>query len=358
MRKSKCLFVTVLLLSFFGNAQNTSKFKIKGQVKFLNNKQIVVSNPVFFTDSLYCDGNVDSTTVSVRDNHFVVGYTAKYPTPFQFSYLEQIGNKRKVIVSDLLFSDGQNMEISLNKFSESPKINFLKKSQPNTEYNFIHSLYSYLESDTISYKVNSATVIQKDSIIADYVLTHTDSYVALWILILDYTRLGYNIYQNNALKLFSENIKSSKTYQYFEAKIATEQMLQLGQVFPFRKLSFGSDIQNQIKNQKYTLIDFWASYCGPCIAEFPNLKTIYKTTSRNVFEIVLVAINSNKDERMDDLLKENQIPWKNILDNNGSESKNVNIYGIPRNFILDSNGKIVGRDLTPVEIATFLKEIK
>jgi thiol-disulfide isomerase/thioredoxin len=98
---------------------------------------------------------------------------------------------------------------------------------------------------------------------------------------------------------------------------------------------------------KYVLIDFWASWCGPCKAEIPFLKQAYTKYQNKGFEIVSVSLDDKKPNWLA-ALNQYQMPWVHISDVKGFNSVVNELYhvpAIPKTLLLDKTGKIIAKDL-------------
>jgi peroxiredoxin len=98
---------------------------------------------------------------------------------------------------------------------------------------------------------------------------------------------------------------------------------------------------------KVVLVDFWATWCGPCVNELPNVLKAYEKYHPQGFEIVGISLDSDQ-ERLANFIKNRKMGWQQFFDGKGWGNKLAGKYGvnsIPATYLLDSDGKIVAKDL-------------
>ena len=108
----------------------------------------------------------------------------------------------------------------------------------------------------------------------------------------------------------------------------------------------GSPVSLASYRGKYVLIDFWATWCSPCIAELPRLQAAYKNYHDSGFEIISVSLDENKSA-VTDFVKARNIPWPQIHSASTSADL-VSAFGvitIPAVYLIDPQGSIVRLDL-------------
>jgi len=108
---------------------------------------------------------------------------------------------------------------------------------------------------------------------------------------------------------------------------------------------------------KLVLIDFWASWCGPCRHSNKDLVKLYSKYKTKGFEIYGISIDDDTDA-WKKAIASDRIAWKQVNDQGGGESSLTNTWKIeviPSSFLLDKDGKLIAKDPTPGEIEHYLK---
>lgn len=109
----------------------------------------------------------------------------------------------------------------------------------------------------------------------------------------------------------------------------------------------GRTVQFADLKGKYVLVDFWASWCGPCRAENPNVLKVYNKYKDKGFTVVGISLDE-KGDKWKKAIRDDHMPWDELSDLKGwknSVSDYFGIQGIPSNLLVDPSGKIVARDL-------------
>lgn len=127
-----------------------------------------------------------------------------------------------------------------------------------------------------------------------------------------------------------------------------QKKLAVGAVFPdfAEKDLEGKPLSIANYKGKIVLVDFWATWCGPCVGELPNVLKAYEKYHDKGFEIIGVSLDE-KEETLKTFLKTKGMAWPQYFDGKGWQNKLAGAYGImsiPSAYLLDGQGKIVAKN--------------
>lgn len=199
----------------------------------------------------------------------------------------------------------------------------------------------------------------KNDVEEDYFKKNPDSYVSLYILN-NHGGTDNPSFEANFNKL-SARIRNSEMGRELIATINAIKSVDVGQ-------SAKDFVQNNTEDKpvslssfkgKYVLLDFWASWCGPCRSEHPSMKMAYQKFKNKGFEIIAVSMDNKKDAWLK-AIAEDGVPWTQVSDLKGTKNQVTLMYGvsaIPQNFLIDPDGKIIAKSLRGDELEKKLTEL-
>lgn len=158
--------------------------------------------------------------------------------------------------------------------------------------------------------------------------------------------------------------KASLTKSYYLLKMQNDlhrfNQIEVGQQAPvFKAIQLdGQEASLAAFRGKYVLLDFWASWCGPCRKEMPHVKAAYEEFKDKNFTVFALSIDKDRTA-WEKALKEDAMPFTHAIDRKGEGNVN-NLYmvtAIPTNFLIDPSGKIIAKNLRGEKLRAFLQTI-
>jgi peroxiredoxin len=121
----------------------------------------------------------------------------------------------------------------------------------------------------------------------------------------------------------------------------------------------GNPISLSSLRGQYVLVDFWASWCGPCRQENPNIVKAYNAYKDKGFTILGVSLDQDK-AAWEKAIADDKLAWHQVSDLkywDNAVARTYNIQSIPASLLLDKEGKIIGKNLRGAELEAKLKEL-
>ena len=180
----------------------------------------------------------------------------------------------------------------------------------------------------------------------DFVRQNGSQYYSLWLFKNEFLNADEFLSPDSLLKIFDETF-TPELKNSFEGKQVTSALtgrinIEENDFIPYFK---SVDIENKIVDLnnfkgKYVLLNFWASWCGPCLAEFGTIKNFYDKYGKKTLVVISVSIDQDK-QAFSKAVKKYQMNWINIFHDIAIENVFLKSGGIPQVYLIDRDGKLI-----------------
>jgi peroxiredoxin len=195
----------------------------------------------------------------------------------------------------------------------------------------------------------------------DFIKSHPKSPVSGYIIYFEYNNPQTTVAElEEVVGLLDKSTKGGKFGQMAQSRL--KQML--GTTVGHEAIDFtqnnpdGKPLKLSDFKGKYVLVDFWASWCGPCRAENPNVVAAYNKYKDKGFTVLGVSFDQNKEAWLKAVEKD-QLIWDQVSDLKGwgnEVGRMYSITSIPQNLLIDKDGKILAKNLRGAELDMKLEE--
>ena len=310
----------------------------------------------------YVDEEMPDDSAQVKDGKFI--FKGKIDDNFRQAYLERNGTSdyKSVFVEnqlmDIHLEPGKFGDATLNG-SHTTSISDLYRDQLKDIAAKSDSLYSIetvegtAEDDELWKQIEELEV-ETNYRTLEFIKAYQDEPFAAFILNI-YARSMAIKSVNELYDNLSPEVKGSRYGEEVQSFLKTRKDVSIGNDysdFTSLDLERKETTLSQHLGPKLTLIDFWASWCGPCRMENPSVVKAYKKYHDKGLEIVGVSLD-DKGDKWKKAIAKDELPWVQLSELNGWNETAAQMYGvsgIPDNFLIDANGKIVARGLRGNEL--------
>lgn len=347
----------------FTACQNSPSYKVTGVVE-----DIADGDTVYLQE--YARGDFDPKDFAIVKNGAFT-FTGRQDTAVQ-RYITYMKDGKRMLAD--FFLENGNIRVSLgqeSKASGTPNNDAYQKFKDdfmalNKEMN---EMYKNMQADsTLTDEQREAVMAEiekKDSVAMDMVYQTIQANITnpVGIHLLPGYAGAFDLEKQKALveqvptALVNERINKLKDH------IATSEKTAVGQKYiDFSMATPEGDtvsLSDFVGKNKYTLIDFWASWCGPCRKEMPNVVAAYNEFKSKGFGIVGVSLDNDAD-KWKGAIKDLNITWPQMSDLKGWSNEGAQLYGvnaIPATVLVDQEGTIVARNLRGDAIKSKLNEL-
>lgn len=350
------LFSIIISSNIFGQSNLDKKIKIDVHIIGLqdNEKYFLNSNNKAGIDSALVNGETFSLLYDGEPNTFIISTKPDMGSDGSNKLLAMFISGESDITIRGHVDSLQNIRISGSKVHDEiwsfnqniimPLV-IAKNSIP----------YSELEKrDSIEKKINIS--------FTTFIEEHSNKYSGLLMFYQRILNKAYTAEEaKKLLTLFENKHKDSYYFKTCLELLNNAKQVKLGKQAP----NFSSrDLDNKIitlndYRGKYVLLEFWSSWCGPCIYEMPILVKAYEKYKNEGFEIIGISLDTNRDT-WKRKIKEKNLAWTQISDLKGTQNEIAMLYyvsSIPQSFLLNPEGIIIEINLRDSQLTKKLEEI-
>jgi len=211
-------------------------------------------------------------------------------------------------------------------------------------------------------KVNYQAMIDNNKVFTkNFVKEHSNSVVSAYIALVQLAPILDGAELESITSKFAPEISASEYVVKLKEIVKEQQKTAVGTIAPDFTMNNpeGKPIQLSSLRGKVVMIDFWASWCGPCRQENPNVVRLYQQYHEKGFEIIGVSLDRTKEDWVK-AIQDDKLTWIHVSDLQYWQNAAALLYSvklIPQSYLLDKEGKIIAKGLRNEQLDKKLKEL-
>lgn len=372
----KYFLLVVVLFVFLGNANAQQKYVINGKISGLTKDMKVMlryfpSKGVMVNDSATVKNGVFHLEGKIA-RPYLVSLTLRSfnPPPAEKAVIGQVvkgyDNHTFYLTAGTTNIAGNSLaSAEISNPVQAEYVELQNSLLPLQKLNGSNSLALYYAKNADSILVlkekRAAFGKQYAKVYTDFIKKHPDSYVSFDVvrnaaIVIEDAEAFEPMY--NAL---SPGFRSSAEGEKMSNSLKMVKKFAIGQpIMEFTQNDVnGKPVSLSSLKGKYVLVDFWASWCGPCRMEYPYIHKAYDQFKDKNFEVIGVSLDDKKDLWINSI-RDNHFDWIEVSDLKGRQNEVAVAYGIaaiPQSLLVDPNGIIIAKNLRGDDLIEKLKEV-
>lgn len=361
----KIILAGTVVLTILGSCKQTPKngFSITGDLQGLKDQQLLLTYQ-------RADGTPVMDTLHVTGGHFTFSDTVSGPLYGQvMTFDKSLGFP--------IFLEQGSIEVSGNldssdAFASGTPNNDALKELLTSEKPLMDQMKSFQASYSAAKMANDTVKLaameqqyeslgdQQDTLSKKFIESHPSALLSAMIL----KDMGPSLNPEELTRLYNgldTSVQHSETGKSLGDMVAAFNKVATGQLAPdFTQDDVsGKPVSLSDFRGKYVLLDFWASWCGPCRRENPNVVKAFDEYKGKNFTILSVSLDQDKNA-WQQAIKDDHLAWNHVSDLKYWDNAAAKLYGvqaIPANFLLDTSGRIIARNLRGDDLDKKLAEV-